>query len=270
LSFEGLESREVPSTASLPPIGPTTSPGFDSGTTPLPKVPANLIQPPTYALLQQYVNQVHTTAANPVPSGYATKVQALDPTPVPTNPTPAEVAREYFVGKFIGRYTIGPGRQAGQALTIHAYNTYEAGSNQFLKGKAQLILSTSSAPSGTPVSGLVSFFTQSFLQSGNLLIIDVGKTNQTAGAPDLSAPTVMTHVGGLLLPTQASWAFDTTSGGAYTAPMGFTQGGGQLSIAYTPDATPKAGTLGSGKIEVLLQGLINVSSILNATDKGYN
>ena len=73
-----------------------------------------------------------------------------------------------------------------------------------------------------------------------------------------------------MLPTEAPWALDGTSAGAYTAPAGFTQGGGQLSIVYTPDKHPQAGTLGSGKVVFLLQGLMNTSSILNVVDKGIN
>ncbi len=298
-AFEGLESRSLLSAGAFPAIGPTTSPSFD-GITPLPAIPSSLRTPPTYSLLQGYLGQIAQTAANPgrATLGYATKnpnaldLQVSQTNAPPASPTPAEVAREYFTANFVGRYTIAPGRQIGQALTIHAYNTFEAGSNQSLKGKAQLILFTPSstagpAPGGSTVTvpggqvtGLFSFFGQNFLQSGNLAIADVGTTNQQGptingitypgSPPDLSGPTTLQSVNGRLLPTQMPWAFDTTSAGAYTAPLGFTQGGGQLSIRYTPDARPKTGTLGSGKIEVLLQGLMHTSTILNVVDKGFN
>ncbi len=299
-AFEGLEPRSLLS-GLLPAIGPTASPGFE-GITPTPNIPSSLRTAPTYALLQNYVRQIQ--ASPPAGLGFATKnAAALDARPALTDPTPAEVAREYFTANFVGRYTVGAGRQVGQALTIHANNTFEAGSNQSLKGKAQLILFTPTSPAqaaspggtvavpGGQVTGLMSFFDQNFLQSGNLAIADVGTTNQSLGtaavpanpatgaaavaampasAPDLSGPTTLQDVKGLLLPTSMPWAFDATSAGAYTAPAGFTQGGGQIAIKYTPDAHPRAGTLGSGKIEVLLQGLMHTSTILNILDKGFN
>ena len=36
-------------------------------------------------------------------------------------PTAAEVARESFIAKGVGRYTIGPGQFDTQSLTIHGY-----------------------------------------------------------------------------------------------------------------------------------------------------
>ena len=36
-------------------------------------------------------------------------------------PTPAEVARESFVAKGVGEYTIGPGRFDTQSITIHGF-----------------------------------------------------------------------------------------------------------------------------------------------------
>ena len=281
-AFEGLESRSLLSAGALPAIGPTAAPGF-AGTSPLPSIPSSLLTAPSYALLQTYANQVQSDAT-PADLGYATKNKnALDARPTPTNPTAAEVAREYFTASFTGRYTIGAGRQAGQALTIHANDTSGAASNQSLNGKAQLILFTPSTTAGAAangstvtvpggqVTGLMSFFAQNYLQSGNLVIADVGTTNQpAASAPDLSGPTTLKSIQGQLLPTQMPWAFDTTSAGAYTAPLGFTEGGGQLTIKYTPDAHPKPGTLGSGKIQVLLQGLMHTTTILNVVDKGFN
>ncbi len=269
LGFEGLESRELLSAA---PVlgGPNVSPSFAGSPTPLPSFPRGLR--PDLALVPQF--QAAAFSASPSNSPYAARVALLDAPGPTTDPTPAEVAREYFVAKFEGSYTVGPGRFQGQALTVHAFSRVQGGSNQFLKGKAQILLSTPADPSTGRVTGLVSLFTQNYLQSGNLLIIDVGGTNQppsTTPTPvQTGGPTVTSNVGGLALPTQVPWAFDATSAGAYTAPSGFTQGGGQLSVVYTPDRHARAGTLGSGKVVFLLQGLINTSSILNVVDKGIN
>ena len=265
LGFEGLEGRELLAAIVL---GPTTAPAFDSGTTPLPSFPAGLQPDPS--LVPQFEARAFATTTT-APAAYAAKTSLPDLQPPPTNPTPAEVAREYFVAKFVGTYTIGPGRFAGQALTIHASSRVEGGSNQFLKGKAQLLLSTPVDPTTGQTTGLVTLFSQNYLQSGSSVIIDVGRTDQPGvTAIQTGGPTTLSGVGGLQLPTQAPWALDTTSAGAYTAPAQFVQGGGELSIVYTPDKKPKAGTLGSGKVVFLLQGLLNNSSILNVVDKGIN
>ncbi len=287
--FEGLEARELLSVAAPPRIGPTPSPSF-AGVTPLPHISTAFGPELNLGQLRQLANGI--AAGGPAPaSAFATKnLGALDVPANPTNPTAAEVARQYFIAKFQGSYTIGAGRNAGQALTIHAVSRVQGGSNQFLKGKAQFILFTPSATpppdvfggttatipaaSTSPVTGVVALLAQNYLQSGSSVIIDVGQTNQppTSGSTPIQAggPTVLSDVNGLMLPTQTPWAFDTTSAGAYTAPAGFTSGGGQMSIRYTPDPHPKGGNLGSGKVEFLLQGVINTSSILNNVDKGFN
>ena len=266
LGFEGLEGRELLAAV----LGPTTAPGFDSGTSPLPSFPSGLRPDPS--LVPQFEARAFATTTTAAPSAYAVKpADILDAEPTSTDPTPAEVAREYFVAKFQGTYTIGPGRFSGQALTIHASSRVEGGSNQFLKGKAQLLLSTPVDPTTGQTTGLVTLFAQNYLQSGSSVIIDVGRTDQPGVTPiQTGGPTILSGVGGLQLPTQAPWAFDDTSAGAYTAPAQFVQGGGELSIVYTPDKTPKAGTLGSGKVVFLLQGLLDNSSILNVVDKGIN
>jgi len=269
LGFEAMEARDLLSGGFTPVLGgPTVAPSFAGQATPPPSFPRAL--QPDLALVPGFQSRAFGTATTPAFSPYATKV-GIESASSMTTPTPAEVAREYFVAKFLGSYTIGPGRFQGQALTIHASSRVQGGSNQFLKGKAQLLLSTPSDSARGQVTGLVSLFAQNYLQSGNLLIIDVGRSNQVGTTPiQTGGPATLSNVDGQLLPTQMPWAFDTTSAGAYTAPVGFTQGGGQLSIVYTPDRRPQKGTLGSGKVVFLLQGLINTSSILNVVDKGIN
>ena len=271
LGFEGLEPRDLPSGATAAVLGgPTTAPSFASGTTPLPSFPRGL--QPNLSLVPGFETQAFLPPTPTANSAYAANTH-LDQRTNETSPTPNEVARQYFLAKFEGSYTIGPGRFQGQALTIHASSRVQGGSNQFLKGKAQFLLSTPADPANGTVTGVVSLFAQNYLQSGNLVIIDVGNSNQVQQAitpVQTGGPTTLSNVNGQMLPTQMPWAFDATSAGAYGAPSGFTQGGGQLSIVYTPDKHPRAGTLGSGKVTFLLQGLINTTSILNVVDKGIN
>ena len=74
--------------------------------------------------------------------------------------------------------------------------------------------------------------------------------------------------GSLALPTHLTWTYDfNTSAGAYAAPVGFVQGTGTLDLKWIPDAHPLAGTMGSGKVIVTFQGLINTSQLVSPVSK---
>jgi hypothetical protein len=127
-----------------------------------------------------------------------------------------------------------------------------------------MVLFTPADPSATPtpgdpyanqVTGIAGLFPQNLLQSGNTLVLDLNST-PGAGANPLALPTHMT------------WTYDNnTSAGAYAAPQEFTQGAGALTIKWIPDAHPLPGTMGSGKIIVTFQGLINLSRVVNPIAK---
>ncbi len=192
-------------------------------------------------------------------------------TPGPAVPTPAEVAREYFTAVTVGRYTVTPGRFGNQQYTVHA-SSKQSSSNQFLKGRAQLLVFTPQpAPAGTPdtpttaatfgaYSGLGVYVPYNALNTSNELIFDLG--------PQRTATTA--RVGGLDLPTHLTWTLDPNGVGAFTSPAGFNQGAGVLDIVYTPDGSPRGGAIQSGKITYVFQGLVNTSSVLNSIEKSIN
>ncbi len=91
------------------------------------------------------------------------------------DPHPRELKRQIFTAAWIGQYTVGPPRFSDRASTIHAY-AVSGGSNQFLKGKLNLVLFPPADPSATPtpgdpyanqVTGIAGLFPQDLLQSGS-------------------------------------------------------------------------------------------------------
>jgi hypothetical protein len=185
----------------------------------------------------------------------------------PQTPTPAEVKRQTFTAKFVGTYVVGPPRFSDRSSTIHAYSK-AGGSNQFLMGKLQMVLFPPANPNAQPnpgnpyanqVTGVVSLFTQNYLQTGGLLLLDVNGSP----APGSSAST---------LPTHLNWTYDSfASNGPYVGPaLDFFQGTGVLDIKYLPDRQPRAGTLGSGRFIVAIQGVINTNQITSTISKAYN
>ena len=99
----------------------------------------------------------------------------------PMTPTPAEVKRQTFTAKFVGTYTIGPPRFNDRSLTIHAYSK-DGGSNQFQMGKMQLVIFPPANPDAQPtpgdpyanqVTGIAALFTQNYLQTGGMAILDL-------------------------------------------------------------------------------------------------
>ncbi len=231
LALEGLESRELPS-MTLP-----TAAGVDQSQFPDPVV------------IQQSVNLLYGPNSA-----------------TPMTPTPREVKRETFTARWIGQYTIGPPNFSDRASTIHAW-AKSGGSNQFLKGKFQMEIFPPADPNAAPnpgnpfanrVTGLAALFPQNLLQTGGLLVLDLN------GPP---APGSTTGE----LPTHLSWTYDTnSSAGPYTSPALFSQGTGALDIKWIPDTHPRSHTLGSGRMIVTFQGLINYNQIASAVSKAYS
>jgi hypothetical protein len=183
--------------------------------------------------------------------------------PNPMMPTQRELKQQIFTAAWVGQYTVGPPGFSDRSSTIHAY-AVSGGSNQFLKGKFNMVLYTPADPSATPtpgdpyanqVTGFAGLFPQDLLQSGSSLVLDVSATPSPGSNP-------------LALPTQLTWTYDNnTSAGGYAAPQEFTQGAGGLTIKWIPDAHPVAGTMGSGKMIVKFVGLINLSRVVNPVAK---
>ena len=233
-AFEGLEGRELPSSD---PIG-----------LPLPgrHFPA--------ADVQQFVPLLY-------PPG----------TP---QPTPQEVARESFVAKVSGTYTVGPGRFDTQALTIKGGGK-PGNSNMSFRNRFQFIIFEPKDRS-QPVTGVIHYLVANFLSTGGGIILD------------FNSPTG-TEVNGL--PTHLNWTHDSTSGvpfvGAGTSPLfngtmpipgtdqttpptivDFNLGAGDTTLKFIPDRHPVPGTLGSGRVFIVSRGLLNVPPN-NPIEKNY-
>jgi hypothetical protein len=179
--------------------------------------------------------------------------------PTPMTPTPREIHRETFTARWIGGYTVGPPRYSDRASTIHVWSK-TGGSSQFRKGIFDMVLFPPADPNATPtpgnpyanqVTGEASLFPKSLLQTAGLLIFDLNGTPNSGSDP-------------LALPTHLNWVYDfNQSGGQYAAPVGFTQGAGTLDLQWMPNAHPRAGTMGSGRVVVTFQGLLNYNQINN-------
>jgi hypothetical protein len=185
----------------------------------------------------------------------------------PRTPTPAEVKRQTFTAKFTGTYTVGPPRFNDRSVTIHAYSK-AGGSNQFQMGKMQLVIFPPANPNAQPnpgnpyanqVTGIAAVFTHNYLQTGGLAVLDLN------GLPAAGADP-------LTLPTHLNWTYDSfSSAGPYTGPsLDFNQGTGIVVIQYMPDRHPQPGTMGSGRLIVAFQGVINTNQITSAIAKAYN
>ncbi len=231
----------------------------------------------------------------PLPGGHsaAADVQQFVPILYPPGtpqPTAAEIQRESFVAKGIGRYTVGPGRFSTQEITIHGYGKPES-NNQSQHGHFQYILYEPTDPTKS-ITGVAHFLVQDFLASSASLILD------------LQGPVGSeVNVDGVNLPTHANWVHDGTSGTTYigteTAIPGYANfpsnyftaqgtpanpppgpngpapssvdnwnlGVGDATFKYTPDKHPLPGTMGSGTVSIVFRGLINFSGAQNAPNK---
>jgi hypothetical protein len=215
-------------------------------------------------------------------------------------PTDAEVKRQTFTARFVGRYIVGPPRFSNQSATVHIYsNGKNVTSNQFLRGRAQVLILPPADPTASPtvndpmagrVAGLATLYPSNVLQSGNSIFLDL--TNATGVASN--DPTALDHG----LPSHLAFHFDPVSGGAYSGPqfasnpsiqtdpisgapiavneaalgpVGSFVGGGFVDIKYIPDA-PHAGphSLGSGQAIVTIQGVINTTGATYSLAKPIN
>jgi hypothetical protein len=255
-SLESLEPRELLATVvpypsgAIPPVGGLNGAPAFAG----PVTPSENLGP-----LKPDPSLVESVFA---PTAYPATINGV-PNP---QPNAGELAREYFTAEFTGTYTITPGHFAGQAETIK-FVSRALRSNQFLHGKAQVVLFPASDSSGhlntaAPFFGTAALIPQNLLDSGNTVVLDL------EGNPSSAPGPVKATYNAQGLPTHVVWQPDTASGSGYTGATGFNQGYGYMDAVYTPDHTPKAGTTGSGKVTVLFQGLYNSAGILSDNDPG--
>jgi hypothetical protein len=292
--LEGLEARELPS--AVPVAGAV--PAHTERATPGRGGPA-----PSWVnegLLQGLARALYAPVTTATPIQVGGQVFPAGTYPVP-QPTPAEVRRQTFWVEFVGRYWVGPPRFANQSATIHIYsNGRSVTSNQFLQGRAQVLLFPPADPTATPttndpvagrVAGLVSLFTSNVLQSGSVLFAEATNVPGVAS----NDPAALDHG----LPSHLSFAIDPAgvSGGLYSVPqfhttpptltdsasgqpllalggsggaVAFNQGAGVLDIKYSPDNHLRDGARQSGTVIVRMQGLNNLTGVLNPLFKGIN
>jgi hypothetical protein len=206
-------------------------------------------------------------------------------------PTAAEIQRQSFDFKGIGRYTIGPGRFSDQSITIHGFGK-PGTSNQSRKMHFQFFVAepSSSSPSQL-VYGNLNFVAGNFLQNSSDLIIDfIGpKGSEMNGLPthlywtsdvnqSSSGPFAET---GTAFPGRNNFpASYFNAQGVPTSPL--SQGLppasvdywglslGDANFKYIPDAHPVKGSLGSGTVIVTMRGLMNNSGAQSQIDKNIN
>jgi hypothetical protein len=251
------------------------------------------------SLLQTLARALYAPVTTTAPFKVGTEVFPPGTYAVP-QPTPAEVQRESFWAEFVGKYYVGPPRFSNQAATIHIYsNGPSVTSNQFLKGRAQVLLSPPADPTAAPstndpaagrVTGLVAIFplnvlqgsSQFYLDATNLpgvasndpnaldhgmpsrlqLLLDVGTTSGIYATVTYATtpPTVTNPSTGQAEPLVGG------SGGA----VAYTQGVGVLDIKYSPPQHRGPGAIQTGTVLVRIQGVTNLSGVQNALYKGIN
>jgi hypothetical protein len=216
-------------------------------------------------------------------------------------PTSAEIRRQTFWAEFVGRYSVGAPRFSNQSATIHIFsNGRDVTSNQFLVGRGQVLLFPPADPNAKPttldpvagqVTGLISLFAANILQSGSVLFAEARNVPGVAS----NDPSALDHG----LPSHLAFQIDPggVSGGSYSTPqftttpptltdpatgqalvltggsggaVAFNQGAGMIDIKYKPDNRLRAGASQSGTVVVRMQGLINLTGVLNPLYKGIN
>ena len=240
-------------------------------------------------LLAAQPGSIHSTSGLSATADVQQFVPVLYPPGTP-QPTPAEIQRQTFVLKSIGRYTIGPPRFNTQAITIHGYGK-PSSSNVSMKSHFQYILFEPSNPA-QPVYGEFNMLAGNTLQSGANIILDMqGPTGaEVNGLPthlfwshDISSGVVFTG-SGFTLPGSSNFPSNyvnsqglsanpppgSPGGGAASSVNNWNMGYGDITFKYIPDLRPQPGTLGSGKVIVIARGLLNTSGAQNPIDPNYN
>jgi hypothetical protein len=286
--IEGLEGRDLPSGLAATIERQVSAPHLNLKAE---RTPAATVASPSanaHDGLPSWVSQSYLQSL--VNTLYA----PVDGSPVP-QPTPSEIRRQTFWMEFVGHYSVGAPRFSDQASTIHIYsNGRSATSNQFLNGRAQLVMFPPADPTATPttddpvagnIAGLLSVFTANTLQSGDSLFAEV--TNLPGVASN--DPTALQYG----LPSKLQFTIDPggVSGGIYATPaytvtsaagqvseltggnggaVAFNQGGGRVDITYKPTRSSRNGATQSGTVIVRVQGLINTTGTTNALYQGIN
>jgi hypothetical protein len=207
-------------------------------------------------------------------------------------PTAAEVARESFIAKGVGRYTIGPGRFDTQALAIHGFG--KPMTSNFSRRFHFQYQVTEPVNEDQAVTGVMSLVGGNFLQNSAIDIIDfIGPTGTEVNGlptslfwvPDANQTQATAFAGtGSTIPGFANFPANYfTASGALAPPPGspgslgpptsvdnWNMGLGIATFTYIPDRHPVAGSLGSGTVIVVLKGLRNYSGAQSQFDQQFN
>jgi hypothetical protein len=207
-------------------------------------------------------------------------------------PTAAEVARESFIAKGAGRYTIGPGQFDTQTITIHGYGKpMTSNISRTFRFQYQIVEPKNPA---LAVTGVISLVGGNFLQNSALQILDLqgptgtevnGLPTRLFWIPDANASESTPFAGtGATLPGYSNFPTNYfLPSGALAPPPGspeglgpptsvdnWNMGLGSATFKYVPDQHPVPGSLGSGTVIVVLRGLDNYSGAQSQFDKAYN
>jgi hypothetical protein len=207
-------------------------------------------------------------------------------------PTPAEIRRESFVVKGVGRYTIGPGHFDTQTISIHGYGK-PATSNLSRRIHFQYQVFEPKDPAQA-VTGVMNLVAGNFLQNGADLILDLrgptgtevnGLPTRLFWLPDANASSSTSFAGtGATLPGYSNFPTNYfLPSGALAPPPGspnslgpptsvnnWNMGLGAVTFRYVPDRRPVPGSLGSGTVTFVLRGLLNYSGAQSQADKNFN
>jgi hypothetical protein len=180
----------------------------------------------------------------------AKAAQAAGPKVTPTadttgTPTPHEVIRESFVGRFKGNYTIGPGRTSDQSLQLSALGY--GGSNQSFHLWTNMRITVPTDPS-VPPTGVIYIISWNVGTTGTQLFLDL------TGDPK-------TEVNGI--PTHYTWTVDPSSSGIYANAAGYGTGHGTLDIQFFRPSPGKTRGTEVGKMNFSVNGLVDASGNFN-------
>jgi hypothetical protein len=204
---------------------------------------AKLAAPGTLATLAQRAALQAQAAGSAGIGDHATPPPTVDAS---GTPTPHEIRRESFVGRFKGNYTIGPGRTSAQSLQLSALGY--GGSNQSFHLWTNMRITVPTDPS-LPPTGVIYIISWNVGTTGTQLFLD------------LKALPGSTRVNGI--PTQYTWTVDPSSSGIYANVAGYGTGTGTMNVQFfRPSPAKPPGTL-QGQMNFAINGLIDVSGDFN-------
>lgn len=179
--------------------------------------------------------------------------EELPPNPLyfPTGqPTRHEMARQRFVAKFVGPFTVGAGRFSGEAQQV--YMRGSGGSNQFLHGDAQLAVITPADPT-QPLGGSISMFDRNI------------NTNSSIGFELAANPATDLDAAGRPVRMTITQVDGNLSGGLYAGAIAE----GTVEIRYKPSGARSRRVSSQGTAVVTIRAQVYTpgnGSILRNTD----